>query len=69
MKLTYWVTPIVATIQNIIIYQTELLRKIGICDKELESHNIKFPVIEVSIKYINLYLITISLLLKLHSLL
>ncbi len=34
------------------ISRTELLRKIGISDKELENHNIILPVIEMSIKYI-----------------
>ena len=34
------------------ISRTELLRKIGISDKELESHNILLPVIEMNIKYI-----------------
>jgi len=36
------------------IGRTELLRKIGISDKELESDNIKLPVIEMSIKYVKL---------------
>jgi len=34
------------------ISRTELLRKIGICDKEMENHNIILPVTEMSIKYI-----------------
>jgi len=34
------------------ISRTELLRKIGISDKVLESHNILLPVIEMNIKYI-----------------
>lgn len=34
------------------ISRTNLLRKIGICDKALESQNIIMPVIEISIKYI-----------------
>lgn len=34
------------------ISRTELLRKVGICDKELESQNIILPVIEMNIKYI-----------------
>ena len=34
------------------ISRTDLLRKIGISDKELEEKNILLPVIEMSIKYI-----------------
>ena len=34
------------------ISRTELLRKVGICDRELESHNIILPVIEMNISYI-----------------
>ena len=34
------------------ISRTDLLRKVGICDKELESQNIILPVIEISIKYL-----------------
>lgn len=34
------------------ISRTELLRKIGISDKQLESRNILLPVIEMSIKYL-----------------
>ena len=34
------------------ISRTELLRKLGICDKGLENHNILLPVIEMSVKYI-----------------
>jgi len=34
------------------ISRTELLRKIGINDKELENHNVILPVTEMSIKYI-----------------
>ncbi len=34
------------------IGRTELLRMIGISEKELEDHNIILPVIEMSIKYI-----------------
>jgi len=34
------------------ISRTELLRKIGISDKELEKHDILLPVIEMNIKYI-----------------
>lgn len=34
------------------ISRTNLLRKIGICDKTLESQNILMPVIEMSISYI-----------------
>ncbi len=34
------------------ISRNELLRKIGISDKELEEHNILLPVIEMRIKYI-----------------
>jgi len=34
------------------ISRTELLRKIGICDKELEKHDILLPVIEMNIKYL-----------------
>jgi len=34
------------------ISRTELLRQIGICDKELENNNILLPVIEMRIKYI-----------------
>ena len=34
------------------ISRTELLRRIGISDKELENNNVILPVIEMSIKYI-----------------
>ena len=34
------------------ISRTELMRKVGICDKELESRNIILPVIEMNIRYI-----------------
>lgn len=34
------------------ISRTELLRKVGICDKELESFNIILPVIEMHSKYL-----------------
>ena len=34
------------------ISRTELLRRIGISDKELENHNVILPVTESSIKYI-----------------
>ncbi|NQT78350.1 MAG: acyl-CoA thioesterase [Bacteroidetes bacterium] len=34
------------------ISRTELLRKVGICDRELESKNIILPVIEMNISYI-----------------
>jgi acyl-CoA thioester hydrolase len=34
------------------ISRTELLRKVGICDRELESQNIILPVIEMNIRYI-----------------
>lgn len=34
------------------ISRTNLLRKMGICDKTLESQNILMPVIELSIRYI-----------------
>ena len=34
------------------ISRTELLRKVGICDRELESQNIILPVIEMNISYI-----------------
>ena len=34
------------------ISRTELLRRIGISDKELENHNVILPVTEMSIKYI-----------------
>lgn len=33
------------------IGRTELLRKLGICDKHLEEQNILMPVIEMNIKY------------------
>jgi len=32
--------------------RTSLMRKIGICDKTLESQNIIMPVIEINIKYL-----------------
>lgn len=35
------------------VSRTDLLRKIGICDKTLESQNIIMPVIEINIRYIN----------------
>ena len=34
------------------ISRTSLMRKIGICDKKLESQNIIMPVIEINIKYL-----------------
>ena len=34
------------------IGRTELLRKVGICDKELEKHNIILPVIEMNSRFI-----------------
>jgi len=34
------------------IGRTDLLRKVGICDRELESQNIILPVIEMDIKYL-----------------
>jgi acyl-CoA thioester hydrolase len=34
------------------ISRTELLRKVGISDKELENYNIILPVIEMTIKYL-----------------
>ena len=34
------------------ISRTELLRKIGISDRELETHDILLPVIELNIKYL-----------------
>lgn len=34
------------------ISRTELLRKVGICDRGLESQNIILPVIEMNIRYI-----------------
>jgi len=34
------------------ISRTELFRKLGLCDKELESQNIILPVIEMTIKYL-----------------
>jgi len=34
------------------ISRTELLRMIGICDKELESLNVILPVIELNVRYI-----------------
>ena len=34
------------------IGRTELLRMIGVSEKELEGHNVILPVIEMSIKYI-----------------
>jgi acyl-CoA thioester hydrolase len=33
------------------ISRTELLRAIGICDKELENHNVILPVTEMHIRY------------------
>jgi len=34
------------------VSRTELLRKVGICDRELESQNIILPVIEMNVKYL-----------------
>lgn len=34
------------------ISRTELLRKIGICDKEIERYSVLLPVIEMKIKYL-----------------
>lgn len=34
------------------ISRTELFRELGICDKELEEHNIMLPVIDLKIKYL-----------------
>jgi acyl-CoA thioester hydrolase len=35
------------------ISRTDLMRKIGICDKQLESSNILLPVVDMSIKYLS----------------
>jgi acyl-CoA thioester hydrolase len=35
------------------ISRTELLRKVGICDRSLENYNILLPVVDLSIKYLH----------------
>jgi acyl-CoA thioester hydrolase len=35
------------------ISRTELLRKVGICDRNLENYNILLPVVDLSIKYLH----------------
>ncbi len=34
------------------ISRTELFRKLGLCDKELESQNVILPVIEMTVRYL-----------------